>query len=41
MHPDDPAFNAMPSMPVLIGVSDGAPGPAKERDDEADFDEDV
>jgi hypothetical protein len=45
MHPSDPLFNAVPTVPLSIGadrsVGGSAPGVAEEQDDEAAFDEDV
>jgi hypothetical protein len=42
MHPDDPAFNAVPTVPLSIsGTHGSASGVADEQDDEAEFDEDV
>jgi hypothetical protein len=44
MRPDDPAFDALPAETLPIGSvssSVSAPGGADERDDEAEFDEDV
>jgi hypothetical protein len=44
IHPDDPAFNAIPAVPLSIGSASGsasAHGANDEEDDGADFDEDV
>jgi hypothetical protein len=43
IHPDDPAFNAMPATPLPIDHAQpvGAAGVADEGDDEAEFAEDV
>jgi len=43
MHPDDPAFNAVPSMPLSIGGTHGGDGSplGEEQDDETEFDHDV
>jgi hypothetical protein len=45
MHPEDPAFNALPAVPLSIGanhsVGGSAPCVTQEQDDEAEFDEDV
>jgi hypothetical protein len=42
MHPDDPMFNAVPSLPLSIsGTHYDASSVVDEQDDEADFDEDV
>jgi hypothetical protein len=42
MDPDDPMFNAVPAVPWSIGDTHyDASGVVDERDDEADFDEDV
>jgi hypothetical protein len=42
IHPDDPAFNAVPSMPLSIGgTHDGASGVTDEQHGEAEFGEDV
>lgn len=45
MHPEDPAFNALPAVPLSIGADHSVGGSAacvtEEQDDEAEFDEDV
>lgn len=42
IHPDDPAFNAVPSLPLSIGgIGNGATGLAEKQNDVADFEEDV
>jgi hypothetical protein len=42
MHPDDPAFNAVPTVPLSIGgTQNGAFGVADEQDHEPDVNEDV
>jgi hypothetical protein len=43
MDPDDPAFNAMPSMPLSFsGTHGGDASPlGEEQDDETEFDHDV
>lgn len=42
IDPDDPAFNAVPAVPLSIGgAHGGAPGLAAEQDGEFEFDHDV
>jgi hypothetical protein len=42
MHPDDPAFNAVPTVPLSIGgTHGGASGVADEQDHEPDVNEEV
>jgi hypothetical protein len=41
MHPDDPAFNAVPAMPLSIGRTNGDASGWSKEDDEAEFDHDV
>jgi hypothetical protein len=46
IHPDDPAFNAIPATPLSVSDASpleggGIPGAAEEQDYEAAFDEDV
>src|SRR4051812_45685236 len=41
MHPDDPAFNAGPVVPLSISGTSSASGIAEEQEDAAEFDEDV
>jgi hypothetical protein len=42
MHPDDPMFNAVPTVPLSIGgTHGGASGVAEEQDGEVEFEEDV
>jgi len=41
MHPDDPAYNAVPTMLSIDSTRDAASRAAEEQDDDAEFDKEV